>query len=153
MANEILDNYLDIEQRKLLTLIDKRGVNINVYPVHTKDSNYNEVDILNQELKVDIIGEKQEIKHQYIYDFDNPIETKGYFVKKDYEFNILSDIEVENGVNNNIINDNEIYINYDKILEVGTLIEIVDYDIKYKISEIMKNRNLTKIYKYKINRA
>jgi len=154
MANEILDKYLDIEQNKLLTLIEKRGIDVNIYPALQKVSNMDEVDIFNQELEVDIVGQKQEVIHEYYYDFDNPIETKSYFVKKDYEFDTLSDVEVETNENNNFINENEAYIKYDKILEVGTLIILKDYEnIRYTISKILKNRNFTKIYKYKLNRA
>jgi hypothetical protein len=146
----IATKYKDRELKKIKTYIQKKGLEIDIFIPFENSDNLNEVDIFNDD--IDIIGEKQQIRHNYSYGESD--KSKCVFINDDNTFKAISDLEIESNENTNIEVTSDIYIDYDKILPIGTKIQLLYFEnMSFLISEITKNRSETNVYRYKVNRA
>ena len=159
-TKEILSKYKQIEQNKLLVVIDKKGIEVVITPIEMNPvEDLADIDIFSPETDIDTIGSYSKTPTKMTYETD--IITKMLVTTRDYDFKKVADDEIErfsnsdtlddfNQNNNNII---EVLIQNIKPLLVGTKIRLKDFeDIKYSISKIEKKRAFIDIYKYTLSR-
>jgi hypothetical protein len=151
---DIIDRVINREKRLIDTMINKKGIECFIeIPKVISDSNLNDIDVFNDDLSIDIIGEKQDISHSIEFERDSDY-YKCLFLNRDAYINQISDSEIENLENLNINLENEVLCNYGTILPIGTRIILADFEnIRYEISKIMKYTNLSKVKKYKVVRS
>ena len=145
--NDVFLRLKDMEKRKIFAIVKKRGIECSIKPVIKNDNTINDYDLFYDE-NIEVIKENQEEK--FSYSFGDTITAKVLFLYDSGQFfEMIDDDGYQNNINAEPI---RCLIDYEGILQVGSIIEIFD-NIRYKITRIEKYRGLSDVPYYHILRT
>jgi len=144
--NDIFLKLKEVEENKIKTIVRKRGIECLIKPVVNTNQTIDDYDIFYDE-NVEILKEKQEEKLNYTY--GEPFNTKVLFLTNENQFFEVIDESYQHNVNDDIL---RCLVDYDEMLQVGSIIEIFD-NIRYRIAKIEKYRGLSDVYYYHLIRT
>jgi hypothetical protein len=141
MNYDLIERYTQKEAEKMLSLIDKKGIDCIVTPIIENEIDINDIDVFSDEFSS--ITKLNPIQNSNAKNtFGNSVERKIYFLNSQSE-DMFWKQDDEN--NEPII---KAYIN-DFTLSVGS--EIFVYDkVKYKIGKILTNYGASKVVAYSL---
>ena len=145
--SEIIQKANSKQEQILKKFILNYGINISITKAYIENT-VNDIDVLDDEFEISTLNRKQNENTRIAYETTS-INTKAQFTEVETENKILLNNDFFNNIDT-VGLDYKIncYIVLDEILEVGTIIKIIDTSIKFKVSKIYKNYPTSKIYKY-----
>jgi hypothetical protein len=149
MSTEIISKYKELEAKKLLAVVNKRGIEVTIeeaYP--TKDKEIN-IDLLADELGISSIEGKNKIA-----------QDNDYMVIGNYKVLFTNDT-YGTPLNNWRAKEHEdfnnqpkavCYINIDRPLNAGSKFRLKGANVEYRIKRQLTDRGITKLTKYEVVR-
>ena len=156
--NVIINEYISSEKRKLITVVQKRGISVDYQLAVTKPlEDCNQSSVFDAEYGIEELGSRQKISNDTILNEkkDGRILLLQQVDKEDYQ---VLDIEDYNNHFNNINSLYSVYfINEESVLfplSVGTVFTFkYDDTIKLEVKKVLKPRGITKFYKYQVGKV
>ena len=147
MNVDLAGKYLDIEKKKLLIVIDKRGIEGNLSTA-IATSKENSVNFYEDKYKVDYLDGKQKPDIGLEYSPDKA-PLKILLVDRENKPVFVTDTETSDSFENNIANVIYFYVSIENEIPVGSLIELNLFTkVSYRITEIKKHRGVIKMLRY-----
>jgi len=148
MNVDLANKYLDIEKKKLLIVIDKRGIEGEIINA-VLTSKENSVNFYEDRYSVDYLDSKQKADIGLEYDKQNKENVKILLIDRENKPIFATDTETSDTFENSISNMISFYCNATHEIKVGSTITLFLFSkITYRITEIKKHRGIIKMPTY-----